>query len=118
MLTNLQAESGELPDEAAVKALQLRNQSEEWIYSDKRYLTSYTLHKRKKYPFGIVQIEMELDKDLIRSIVISGDFFGEKPIEELERALVGQRPASLTPFDVSPYIAQMTFLEFAELLGQ
>ena len=118
VLTNLQAERGELPDEAAVKALQLRNQSEEWIYSDKRYLTSYTLHKRKKYPFGIVQIEMELDKNLIRSIVISGDFFGEKPIEELERALVGQRPASLAPFDVSPYIAQMTFLEFAELLGQ
>ena len=118
VLTELGAERGTLPDEAEIEALRARNASTEWIFSDKRYLTHYTLHKRKKYPFGIVQIEMELAKDVIEHIVISGDFFGREPIEVLERALVGESPARLAPFDVSPYIAQMTFAEFSELLGQ
>jgi len=107
-----------MPTNPQIDALRARNESDEWIYSEKRYLTKYTVEKRKKYPFGVVKVAMELEKDTIESILISGDFFGTSPIERLESALVGQNPTALREFDPAPYIAGMTFEEFAELLKE
>lgn len=118
VIETMQAEEMPAPTNPQIDALRARNESDEWIYSEKRYLTNYTVEKRKKYPFGVVKAAMSIEKDTIERILISGDFFGVSPIEELERTLVGQNPNALREFDPSPYIAGMTFEEFAELLRE
>lgn len=118
LLTTMGAEAAVLPCLPEIDALRARNESDAWIYSDKRYLTSYTIHRKKKYPFGLVKLAMEMEKDRIARIQISGDFFGTAPIEELEACLIGQRADGLLPMDLSPYIAGMSFAEFSELIGQ
>ena len=99
-----------------IDALCARNSSEEWIFSTKRYLTDYKITKKRKYPFGIVNIEMTLNKDVIKQILISGDFFGIKSIEELENILVGQMISNLDMPDISIYIDKMTKDEFIDLI--
>ena len=111
------AERATIPASDEINSLRSRNESDEWIYGDKRYLTNYSVTRRKKYPFGIVYVNMQLDGNTVESIVISGDFFGTRPIEELEKMLVGQNLDSLTPFDPSPFIHQMTFEELRQLLN-
>ncbi len=116
VLQTMHAEPMEPPMDKRIDALTARNASQEWIYSDKRYLTRYTVARKKKYPFGLVQLELELEKDRIESVRISGDFFGIAPIEELEKLLVGQSIEAIPPMDLSPYINGMTSSDFSELL--
>ena len=118
VLENLGAEISNVEDNAEIKRLYERNSSEEWIYSSKRYLTDYTVHKRNKYPFGIVNVEIKLAKDVIEDIVISGDFFGLGDINELEAKLKGKRREDIKDIDVSKYIDKMTLEEFCELIKE
>ncbi len=106
------------PSNAEIDEICQRNRSAEWIFSDKRYLTSYTSHRKKKFPFGLVDVEFELLRDRIQSIKISGDFFGTAPIEALEQALIGQNPDALSYIDPSPYVGAMTFEDLSALLKQ
>ena len=107
----------EVPADPAIDELRARNASEEWIYSSRRYLTDYTLCRRKKYPFGIVEIKLKLSGDVIEKAVISGDFFGKEPVGELEKALVGCRIGHIPAIDVSPFIAGMTHSLLCQLIG-
>ena len=106
----------ELPKSEEIALIFARNSSNEWIFSDKRYLTSYTLQRKKKFPYGLVSIELSLENGCISGINISGDFFGTKPITALEKALIGQDPLALAPIDPSPYIGGMSFSDLEELL--
>ena len=115
--TELGAEEIDLPSSAEIDELCGRNSSPEWIFSEKRFLTGYTVRRKKKFPFGLVEAEMVLEREEISRIVISGDFFGTSPIEELEAALAGKNPKSHGLPDPSPYIAGMTAENLAELLG-
>lgn len=110
------AERAAAPTAKDIEILRSRNESDEWIYGDKRYLTNYSVTRRKKYPFGIVSVNMQLDGDIIESIVISGDFFGIAPVTELEKMLVGQNINAINYVDPSPYINKMTFHEIVELI--
>lgn len=105
-----------VPENGEIDALRMRNVSEEWILSDRRYLTSYTVQRRRKYPFGIVCVDMTLSGDKIEDIVVSGDFFGTQPISELENALRGQSLDALLDVDPAPFIAGMTWEELLALL--
>ena len=118
VLQNMGAERDEITTNEKIEDLYKRNSGDEWIYSDKRYLTDYTLHKRKKYPFGIVNIEMKLVKGIIDNIVISGDFFGLGDIKNLEKELIGKDPNKLPCIDISLYIDKMTFEEFSTLIKE
>ena len=118
VLETMHAELTDAPESLEIDALRARNESDEWIYSKKRYLTNYMVEKRKKYEFGIVKAAMTVDQGRIGQILISGDFFGILPIETLEQMLVGQNPNALSEFDPSPYIAGMTFTEISELLRE
>lgn len=100
-----------------IEALRARNASDEWIYSDKRYLTNYTVYKKKKFPFGVVCAEMTLLGDVIESIRLSGDFFGISPLDELEASLVGGSIRSLSKPDISKYVSGMTLADLQELLN-
>lgn len=104
------------PENEIIDALRARNASEEWIYSEHRYLTTYEVVRRQKYLFGIVGVSLRLVKDVIEEIVVSGDFFGQKPVEELEALLVGRRVDQPLGIDPTPYIAGMTEEELAALL--
>ena len=106
----------EIPQNAEIEAICARNRSREWIFSDKRYLTSYEVERKKKYPFGLVEVHLSLARDQIQAIKILGDFFGTEPIETLENALVGMDVNALSFIDPSPYIGGMTFEELCDLL--
>ncbi len=111
------AESLILPKSDEINALFSRNSSREWILSDKRHLTSYSVIKERRFPFGRVSVNINLDRDVIEGIMITGDFFSSAPIEELEDALVGKRLTDKTDLDISQYIASMTNEEFYSLLN-
>ncbi len=104
------------PTGEAIDALTKRNRSREWIFSDKRYLTDYTVSRRQKYPFGIVCVEMKLSGDIIEDVTVSGDFFGKRPIEELEALLIGHRADALPSLPIADYINDMRAEEFNELI--
>jgi lipoate-protein ligase A len=110
------AESMSAPQNDRIDALCERNSGDEWILSKKKFLTGYTVNRRKKYPFGIVNINMTLTADVIEDITISGDFFEKAPVEELEALLKGRKVTSVDNIDVSKFIANMTSGEFAELI--
>jgi len=110
------AEPLPLPESEEILALRARNESDEWIYSEKRYLTEYSVKRKEKYPFGLVNVSLTLEGERIEDIVVSGDFFSLHPIEELEEKLRGKKASELSPFDVSPYIQGMSFHELLELL--
>ncbi len=114
--SEMNAEPYSVPECEQINAFRERNESDEWIYSEKRYLTSYSVQRKKKYPFGIVQIELSLDGNVIENAVISGDFFEKESIEELEKALIGRSVNNLPYIDASRYINGMTFSDLAALL--
>ncbi|MBP3605076.1 MAG: lipoate--protein ligase [Clostridia bacterium] len=113
----LSAERCAPPENKEIDALYERNRSPEWIYSDKRYLTGYRVSRKKKYPFGLVSVEMELSRDKIERIQFSGDFFSTAPIEKLENALIGKTLDALGGIDPSPYIHGMKSEELCALLS-
>lgn len=112
----LHAEPYSLPSCEEIDALRARNENDAWIYSEKRYLTNYTVQRKKKYPFGLVQIELNLNGNMIEDAVISGDFFEMAPIEELEKALIGCSVDALPYIEASAYISGMTFFDLANLI--
>lgn len=114
------SELGAIPTEAPrgveIDAIYRRNRSSEWIFSEKRYLTEYAVTRKKKYPFGLVSVELEFEREVISDIVISGDFFGVRPIEELESSLIGKRYGDSLALDLTPYICGMRDEELLELI--
>lgn len=113
----LSATPTEVPKNAEIDLLYNRNKSSEWIFSDKRYLKSYSVKRKKKYPFGLIDIELELEGDFIRNIKISGDFFGSRPIEKLEATLIGMKRSDLMRIDPGSYIGGMSAEELCKLLS-
>ena len=114
------AEEIEPPSFDDIKDLYARYSSREWIYSDKKYLTEYTVRMKKRHPFGIVDMCLDLSADIIKAIRISGDFFGTKPTEVLEELLVGCPYREndimniLSCVDISEYIFGMDNATFVE----
>lgn len=110
------AEPWSVPESKIIDALASRNASEEWILARSRYLTEYSITRKKKYPFGLVTADMTLVGDRITEIRISGDFFAELPIEGLETSLVGHCVTDPTLPDPAPYISGMTKEELSTFL--
>lgn len=117
VIKSMEAEPTPPPSNDEINGLAERNRSYEWVFSDKRYLTSYTVTRRKKYPFGIVNLEIKLDGDIIEDIVISGDFFEGKSVGELETLLKGRRVGDINGIDISRYIDKMTSEELSKLIS-
>jgi len=58
----------------------------EWNYGRS---PAYSLVKETKYPYGIVKLEMNVKDGIINEVSITGDFFSEADIDELNEVLVG-----------------------------
>ena len=106
------------PNNEQIDELRCRNASSEWIFPERELVSRYSLRKKKRYDFGIVDIYMDMSNDIVRDIKINGDFFGNAPISELEARLCGCELFSilqrLKEINVDAYISGMT----AELLSE
>lgn len=114
-------EMADAPKNGEIDALCARNSSDEWLFPERKYLSQYTLTKKRRYPFGSVEITLEMSGDKIESAHISGDFFGNNPVSELEDLLVGAKradiPERLESISVDGYIFGMTGNEFIILIN-
>ena len=101
-----------------ITELMARNASEEWIFPKGEYLSGYSLIRKRKYPFGLVSISLDMNNDVISAVRIHGDFFGTAPIEELESILTGKRltDISFLNIEVGDYIFGMTLNELSSLI--
>ena len=117
VISNMGAEPFEIKENEIISSIYERNKSDGWIFSEKRFLTNYSVSRRKKFPFGIVVLQMKLNKDTVEEIVISGDFFERSSVEELERLIVGRRLGDLSGIDVSRYIDKMSTDELSALMA-
>lgn len=109
------------PDHAQIEALRARNASDAWIYPERDLVSRYSVCLKQRYPFGSVEIRLEMRNDVIADLQICGDFFGVRPIAELETLLRGSSRAAaaqtLAGVDVGSYIFGMTGACLAAQLG-
>lgn len=96
--------------------LQKKYMDPEWTYSSKRFLTDYSKNVSKKFSFGLVRLGITINKNVIESIAIGGDYFELQPIELLERSLIGANIDALDCVDVDKFIDGMSDGDFLELI--
>ena len=91
-----------------------------WLFPEKDFISKYQTVKKQRYDFGIVELNLELKNDEILSLKITGDFFGEKPVEKLEDLFKNVKLCNvervLDKICVSNYILGMANNEFASLI--
>ena len=101
----------EAPDHEKTDALAKRNASDEWIFPEKDFVARYDVIKKKKYPFGLVEIHLAMSNETVKELKIFGDFFGIGDISELEARLVNAGLSDikyrLSEVDVGEYIFGM-----------
>ena len=90
----------------------------EWNYG---YYGDYQMRREKKFPAGLVTVDLDAVGARIQRIRLSGDFWGEGELEQLEAAMVGlpldgSLKAALERLEVSRYIHGLTAAQLAELL--
>ncbi|MBQ6582454.1 MAG: lipoate--protein ligase [Mogibacterium sp.] len=106
-------------DLGAIRKLRERYASWEWIYGAR---ADYAVRKQRRFDAGTVTADLDVRKGRIERIRITGDFFGNGEIAELEAKLTGAElngslRALLADADVPAYIQGMTSEELYELLA-
>ncbi len=108
-----------IPNDPYIDELEERNRSEEWLFPKSAYLSDYTVRRKKKYSFGLVEAEISMSGDVISDIKIRGDFFGNREISEIYEHIIGQNINEFGFVDdisIDDYIFGMSNEEFIELL--
>ena len=78
-----------LPPEALAEAEALANRKyRTWAWNHGSS-PAYDLEKRRRFAWGEVAIHLQTAGGVIQACRISGDFFSDRPIEELAKAFVG-----------------------------
>lgn len=110
----------EIKSTPEIDKLYQRNKSSEWLFPEKDFISKYQVVKKKRFDFGTVELNLELKNEVCLFVKIKGDFFGEKPVNELEELLKGTKLASiqtvLSDVVVSDYILGMQNSEFVDLI--
>ena len=104
------------PSNLEIDRLYARNSSYEWIFPDKSMVSSYQKTVSKRYDFGKVELNLSLENERIKSIKISGDFFGENDVAVLECMLENVLIEDIKNIDISTFILGMTCREFIDLI--
>ena len=101
-----------------IDELTARNASDEWLFPPRALLSCYSITKKRRYPFGCVDISLEMNGLTIADIHIGGDFFGREPISVLEDLLrhstKREVEEKLSTCCVEDYIFGMTRRELIE----
>ncbi len=80
-----------------------------------------TFKNGAKYPFGWLEIVLDIEEGKMQDVKILGDFFGTKDVEEIAQALEGQHfdrktvEEVLSKFELEKYFGKTTAAEIAEL---
>lgn len=83
----------------------------DWTYGK---APEYTIERGVRYPAGKITTYANVENSTIKSIKIFGDFFGVKPVDDIEKMLEGVRYdykdvlAALKTVDTSQYFSRMT----------
>lgn len=83
---------------------------------------NYNVQKSGQLPFGKVNAHINVERGQIENLKLFGNFFGAKPVAELEKLLIGvryERPyleSTLSECDVSQFIVGYSISDFIELL--
>lgn len=91
----------------------------DWTYGQ---APEYTISRDVRYPAGKISTYANVDKSVIQSVKIYGDFFGIKDVVDVEEALVGVRYeyldvlGRLKELNLSDYFAGMTVEEVAKAI--
>ena len=106
------------PENEKIKPLLDKYSSNDWIFPNRSYVSTYQISKKKRYTFGSVDINLEMSNDVIKSIRIYGDFFGTKDVSLLESMLQGKTlhevEKDIINIPVDEYILGMTGEELLE----
>lgn len=90
----------------------------DWNYGSS---PKYDFKNEKRFPGGIVEINIKVDKGIIRAIKIQGDFFGKFDIADIEKALIGVNHSessireALSSFDIGSYFLNITLDNLIEV---
>jgi lipoate-protein ligase A len=91
----------------------------EWNYG---YSPEYDIKKDRRFANGSLSIYLKVQKGVIQTISIRGDFFGDGDIEEIERSLQNVNLCeedvheSLEAYDIDHYIYGLTLEELVEMI--
>lgn len=91
----------------------------EWNYGNS---PKYNFVNEKKFLGGTVEVNLNVEKGIIRDLKIFGDFFGEKDIKDLEDALVGIKHSEehiktiLFEFPFDRYMTNITVENLIEVM--
>ncbi|HGA0578268.1 TPA: lipoate--protein ligase [Streptococcus agalactiae] len=83
----------------------------DWTYGK---TPEYTIERGVRYPAGKITTYANVENSTIKSVKIFGDFFGVKPVDDIEKMLEGVRYdykdvlAALKTVDTSQYFSRMT----------
>lgn len=83
----------------------------DWTYGK---APEYTIERGVRYPAGKITTYANVENSTIKSVKIFGDFFGVKPVDDIEKMLEGFRYdykdvlAALKTVDTSQYFSRMT----------
>lgn len=103
-----------------IKIQKERFESWNWNYGKS---PGYNYAKTERFPWGIIEIVMSVENEIIKEIRFYGDFFGEKSIEELENILTGMKYNNsdileeLNKINVDDFIKGASPQEIASVLG-
>lgn len=116
------AEIIDAPQCSKIDKLVERNASFDWLYPSRNFISRYTVNKKKKYEFGIVNLDLDMSNEVISAVRITGDFFGYKDVCELEEKIknfdVNNLAEALRNVNVHEYVYGMTNQEFLNLIKE
>lgn len=101
------------------KIQKTRFESSDWNYGKN---PEFNFSSAVKFPSGTLEVMMRIHEEKIKSIKIFGDFFGERPIEEVERRLKNislnreQIFEELKDIDINQYIKGVSSVELIDIL--
>ncbi|WP_271014903.1 lipoate--protein ligase [Streptococcus agalactiae] len=91
----------------------------DWTYGK---APEYTIERGVRYPAGKITTYANVENSTIKSVKIFGDFFGVKPVDDIEKMLEGVRYdykdvlAALKTVDTSQYFSRMTLEEITKAI--
>ena len=106
-------------DQSAIRALKHEKYDTwEWNYG---FCKAYSIRREAKFESGLVTIDMDVEHGVITDIQITGDFFGNKDLHELEKSLTGlplddQLTEKLRRLSVEQYIHGISAEDITHLL--
>ncbi len=84
----------------------------QWNYNK---MPEFNFSNKKRFKFGLVEVNCLIENCIIKDIKFSGDFFALGDLEELEKSIIGETLTNLHKFNFENYIKGITNGEILSL---